>query len=104
WPLSRALLIFGLLQALTNVLFIILAMTGKNLPVFVVAVVCDNFAAGMGSTALVALFMCLVDKRFTATQFSILVAFSTLPRILSGPFAALLQIWFGWVGLYVCAF
>lgn len=104
WPLYRALLVFGLLQALTNAFFILLAVMGKNFTVFAIAVVCDNFAAGMGSTALVALFMRLVDRRFTATQFSIFVSLSTLPRILSGPLAAMLQSWFGWVGLYQLSF
>ncbi len=104
WSLYNALLVFGLFQAIANLLFIALAMVGKNLLLFAIAVVCDNFAAGMGSTALVALFMKLVDRRFTGTQFSILVAISTLPRILSGPFAAMLQSWFGWVGLYQISF
>ena len=104
WSLYRALMIFGLIQAMTNTFFILLAIVGKNIAVFAVTVVFDNFAAGMGSTALVALFMQLVDRRFTATQFSILVAFSTLPRILSGPFAALIQSWFGWLGLYQLTF
>jgi PAT family beta-lactamase induction signal transducer AmpG len=102
--LYRALLAFGLLQATTNVLFILLAITGKNLTIFAIAVVCDNFAAGMGSTALVALFMRIVDRRFTGTQFSMFVALAALPRVLSGPFAALLQSWFGWVGLYQLSF
>lgn len=104
WSLYRALLAFGLLQAVTNIFFVVLAMVGKNVALFAVAVVCDNFAAGMGSTALVALFMRLVDRRFTATQFSLLVALSTLPRILSGPIAALLQSWLGWVGVYQLSF
>ena len=104
WSLYKALFVFGLLQALTNALFIVLAMAGNNVLIFSIAVVCDNFAAGMGSTALVALLMRMVDKRFTATQFSLLVAVSTLPRVLSGPIAAVLQSWLGWVGLYQVSF
>lgn len=104
WSLYRALFCFGLLQAFTNLLFVLLAMVGKNLSLFAVAVVCDNFAAGMASTALVALFMRLVNQQFTATQFSLLVAIATLPRVLSGPVAALLQMSFGWVGLYQLSF
>ena len=104
WSLYRSLLVFGLLQALTNVFFVMLAIMGKNITVFAIAVVCDNFAAGMGSTALVALLMRFVDQRFTATQFSLLVAISTLPRIFSGPIAAMLQSWFGWAGLYELSF
>lgn len=104
WSLYRALLLFGLLQAVTNSLFLLLAIVGKNVLLFAVAVVCDNFAAGMGSTALVVLFMRTVNKQYTATQFSLLVAISTLPRIFSGPLAALLQMKLGWVGLYQIAF
>jgi MFS transporter, PAT family, beta-lactamase induction signal transducer AmpG len=104
WSLFQALFVFGVLQAVTNILFIVLAIVGKNLPLFAVAVVCDNFAAGMGSTALVAFFMFLVKQPFTATQFSLFAAISALPRIFSGPFAAILQMSLGWVGLYQLAF
>lgn len=100
YSLYRSLFVFGLLQALTNVLFVILAMVGKNVALLSVAVFFDNFVAGMGSTALVALFMRLVDRRYTGTQFSILVALSTIPRIISGPVAASIQMMIGWVGLY----
>ena len=100
WSLYRALFLFGSLQALTNVLFVLLALMGKNVVLLSIAVVSDNLAAGMGATALVALFMRLVDRRYTATQFSILVALSTLPRLFSGPFAALIQSYWGWVGMY----
>ncbi|USQ14899.1 MFS transporter [Legionella lytica] len=98
--LYRSLFVFGLLQALTNVLFVVLAMVGKNVVLLSVAVFFDNFAAGMGSTALVALFMRLVNKQYTGTQFSILVALSTIPRIISGPVAASIQMAIGWIGLY----
>jgi PAT family beta-lactamase induction signal transducer AmpG len=100
YSLYRSLLLFGLLQALTNILFVLLALTGKNVVLLAVAVFSDNFVAGMGSTALVALFMRLVNKQYTGTQFSILVALSTLPRIISGPVAAAIQMEIGWIGLY----
>jgi PAT family beta-lactamase induction signal transducer AmpG len=44
--------------------------------------------------------MRMVNKQFTGTQFSILVAFSTIPRIFSGPIAASIQMSMGWMGLY----
>lgn len=104
WSLYRALLTFGLLQAASNLLFVILAWYGPHVPLFALAVVTDNLAAGLGSTALVALFMRIVDQRFTATQFSILVAISMIPRTLSGPVGAGIQVVIGWVGLYIVAF
>lgn len=100
YSLYRSLLVFGLLQALTNILFVALAIIGKNVILLSITVFFDNFAAGMGSTALVALFMRLVDKQYTGTQFSLLVALSTLPRIISGPVAATIQMNLGWVALY----
>jgi PAT family beta-lactamase induction signal transducer AmpG len=81
-----------------------LAIVGKNLSLFCLAVVCENFASGMSAVALVALFMRIVDLRYTATQFSILTAFAFLPRTFSGPIAALGQSWLGWVGLYESVF
>ncbi len=104
YALFPVLLLFGLLQAFTNLLFVLLAFSGKNLSLLALAVVCDNFAAGMGSTALVTFFMRLVNKSFTATQFSLLVSLSTLPRIFSGPIAAGLQLYVGWIGLYQLSF
>lgn len=104
WSLYRALMVFGILQAFTNLSFVALAMAGKNITVLAIAVVSDNFAAGMGSTALVALFMKIVNKQFTATQFALLVTLSTVPRVLSGPIAACLQMQLGWVGLYQLSF
>lgn len=96
----KALLIFGLLQAITNFLFVMLAIKGQSIPFLVLAVVFDNFVVGMSTTAIVAMFMRVVDKRFTATQFSILTSLGALPRVFSGPLGASLQAKFGWIGLY----
>lgn len=98
--LYQSLLLFGIFQALTNLLFVLLATSAKNVYLLAIAVVFDNLAAGMLSTALVAFFMRIVDQRFTATQFSFLAAISTIPRLISGPVAASLQMHLGWAGLY----
>lgn len=104
YSLLKSLLLFGLFQSLTNALFVLLAMIGNNTLLLSIAVTSDNFAAGLGSTAVVALFMRFVNRKFTATQFSILVAFSSIPRVFSGPIGAFLQEHFGWIGLYQISF
>ncbi|NCT57237.1 MAG: AmpG family muropeptide MFS transporter [Legionella sp.] len=104
YSLYKALWIFGLFQAFSHLLFVALAMTGQNIMLFSVAVVCNNLAAGMGTTSLVAFFMRWVDRRFTATQFSLLVGVASLPRILSGPIGAGLEQSLGWLGLYEATF
>jgi PAT family beta-lactamase induction signal transducer AmpG len=104
WSIYRALLSFGFLQAITNLLFVALAIQGNNLLLFSLAVISDNLAAGLGTTALLAFIMRIVDKRYTATQFSIFVSIASLPRVLSGPVSALIQSSFGWVGLFQLSF
>lgn len=104
WSLYKALLCFGAIQAVTNLLFVALAITGKNIPLFIVAVISDNFAAGLGTTALVAFLMRIVDRRYTATQFAIFVSLAALPRILSGPIGGILQSTVGWVGVFLFSF
>lgn len=104
WSIYRALWVFGFFQTGMHLLFIALAIVGKNIYLFALAVFFNNLAAGMGSTALVAFFMYWVDKRFTATQFSILVGIAALPRIFSGPVGGILQAHLGWTGLYEVAF
>ena len=48
--------------------------------------------------------MRLVNQQFTATQFSVLVAIASIPRVFSGPFAGLIQLKMGWIGLYELSF
>lgn len=104
WPLFRAMMLFGLLQAASILCFVALAFVGRNTLLLCIAVVAENFATGLCAVALVALFMRIVDKRYTATQFSLLMAFALLPRTFSGPIAAVIQQRVGWVGLYEIIF
>ena len=83
--LMRALLIFGILQALTNLSFMALAIIGKSYSIFVIAVAIDNLAAGLGMAALVAYMMSLCNPKYTATQFALLSSLSALPRIIFSP-------------------
>lgn len=103
-PLFQVLLYCGLLQIAAIVLFLGLACVGYVPWLFGMAVFVDNWVVGMGSTVMVVLLMQLVNRQFTATQFSLLVAVSALPRVLSGPLAAWLHASVGWVGVYEWAF
>lgn len=104
YPLFRAMMIFGLLQAFSILCFVALAFVGRNIVLLCFAVLTENFSTGLCAVALVTLFMRIVDKRYTATQFSLLMAFALLPRTFSGPIGALIQENVGWVGLYEIVF
>jgi PAT family beta-lactamase induction signal transducer AmpG len=102
--LFRALLMFGIGQTISVLMFLLLAYVGQNLPLFITAVVIDNLVAGMSTTALLTLIMGLCNRRFTATHFAFLSAIAAFPRIVAGPIGGLLQSVMGWKGLYALVF
>lgn len=98
--LFRSLLAFAVLQAVTNLAFMGLALIGQSYPALMGAVILEKAAGGMGATALVALLMGLCDLRYSATQFALLSAISALPNNLVGPAAGALAEAAGWVVFY----
>jgi len=82
--LARSLLLFGILQALSNLSFMVLAWIGKSYEALAVSVVIENVTGGMGTAAFVALVMSLCDHRYTATQFALLSSLEALGRVFSG--------------------
>ncbi|RPH24698.1 muropeptide MFS transporter AmpG [Buttiauxella warmboldiae] len=99
--LFRALLIFGILQAVSNAGYWILAVSDKNMMSMATAVFFENLCGGMGTAAFVALLMTLCNKSFSATQFALLSALSAVGRVYVGPIAG----WFveaqGWSTFYL---
>ena len=71
--LFRSLMLFGLFQMVSNLSFMVLAWLGKNYGVMIFAVAFENLCGGMGTSAFVALLMALCNKKYSATQFALLV-------------------------------
>lgn len=99
--LYRALLLFGVLQAVSNLTFSILAWVGKNYALMVTAVGFENLAGGMGTATFVALLMGLCDSRYTATQFALLSALAALGRVYVGPAAGFVVDAVGWSNFFI---
>ncbi|WP_447980441.1 AmpG family muropeptide MFS transporter [Candidatus Nitrospira bockiana] len=102
--LFRALLVFGVLQALSNLAFMLLAGVGKSYAVMVAAVAFENLSGGMGTAAFVALMMSLCDHRYTATQYALLSAMAAVGRVLVGPPSGYLVESVGWVAFFFITF
>ena len=102
--LYRSLMIFGILQAVSNLSFMVLAYFGKVYSIMVVAVAFENLAGGMGTAAFVAFLMALCDQRYTATQFALLSALASLGRIFVGPPSGYLSHEVGWVIFFFVTF
>jgi PAT family beta-lactamase induction signal transducer AmpG len=97
WGLFRSLLVFGGLQAVSNLSFMLLAWMGKHYPLMVGAIAVENLSGGMGTAAFVALMMSLCDHRFTATQFALLSALAAVGRVVVGPPSGYLVDQIGWM-------
>jgi len=102
--LLRSMLAFGVLQALSNLLYCALAVAGKSYPIMVAAVVIEHIAGAMGGIALVALIMALCDARYTAFQYALLSVLALLPRYSLGYPAGWIADHGGWYVYYVVSF
>ena len=98
--LFRSLLVFGILQAISNLNFMWLAAVGKNYWLMAMAVGVENLAGGMGTAAFVALLMSLCNARFTASQYALLSALSAVGRVYVGPASGYLVEALDWVAFF----
>jgi PAT family beta-lactamase induction signal transducer AmpG len=101
WGTFRSLMVFGIGQALTNLLYMWLALAGKKIWLLVLATSLDTMIGGMGQAAFVAFLMSLCSADYSATQYALLSALATLPRNLSGAAAGALVPIVGWPRFFV---
>jgi PAT family beta-lactamase induction signal transducer AmpG len=122
--LWRSLVLFGVLQLVSNLGFWWLAVGGKGslggalllafdwgfvklaaaTPVdgaLLMVVAFENISGGMGTAAFVAFLMSLCNQRFTATHFALLSAFASVGRVWVGPLAGVLAESIGWPAFFV---
>jgi PAT family beta-lactamase induction signal transducer AmpG len=76
----KAMFVSGILMASTNLLFSLLAWSGKSEWLFAVAVIFDDMAAAFATVAFVAFISMLVDRTYTATQYALLASIGTAGR------------------------
>jgi len=100
--LYRALLLFGLAQALSNLGYWLLSVSPPSILLMAAAVGVENLCGGLGTAAFVALLMSLCNQRYTATQFALLSALSVVGRTyLAGPLTPPLVNALGWPGFFL---
>jgi PAT family beta-lactamase induction signal transducer AmpG len=122
--LYRSLMLFGILQMLSNLGFWLVAVLGQDawgsavMPAFDIVIVSlkeptkvdwllvsaigfENITGGMGTAAFVALLMALCNQQFTATQYALLSAFSAVGRVWVGPMSGVLATSLGWPMFFV---
>src|SRR6185312_3941324 len=84
--LFRGLLIGGIAQMLSNLMYVAQVAAGHDTPMLAVSIFSENFTNGMGSAAFVAYLSSLCSVAFTATQYALFSSLTALPRsFLSAP-------------------
>ncbi|ABF91794.1 major facilitator family transporter [Myxococcus xanthus DK 1622] len=92
----RSLFVFGAAQALTNLMFMGLALVGKNDLMLAATITVDNLCGGLAVTAFAAYLMSLCHKSFSATQYALLSALGTVANRLISASSGYLAEWLGW--------
>ncbi|MFN4327341.1 MAG: AmpG family muropeptide MFS transporter [Limnobacter sp.] len=103
WGLFNALLVFGGLQAVSNLTFWGLAVSAPNVVAMGAAVFVENLCGGMGTAAFVALLTSLCSREFSATQYALLSSLAAVGRVyLSAPAGYAVAAW-GWDGFFLAS-
>ena len=75
-----ALWICGMIQLLSNLIFVLQAWVGHDLTMLAVTISVENLAGGMGTAAFVAYLSSLCNLSYTATQYALLSSFMAQAR------------------------
>lgn len=98
--LRRMLLAFGVMAAITNLLYMWLAFAGHDLVLFCVAIAVDNATTALGTAAFLSVLMSACSPAYSATQFAILTSLSSVGQRVFGPFADKVVNAVGWAGFF----
>jgi PAT family beta-lactamase induction signal transducer AmpG len=95
--LGHALWVFGVVQILSNIGYILVAQSAEpNLVLMYGAMGFEQFTQGLGTGAFGVLLLRLTQKRFSATQFALFSSLFGIPRTLAGPVSGFLVYSLGW--------
>ena len=90
--LVKAMFVSGAAMALTNLMFSVLAWSGKSEILFATAVLLDDLTGAFATVTFVAFISMLVDRTYTATQYALLASIGTAGRtVFAGSSGALVD-------------
>lgn len=86
-PMKTALVMFGILQAISTAFISILAKSGTDVGALTAVVAFEDLSSGMGTAALVAYLGAISNVSFTATQFALFSSLASAGRTFFSGFA-----------------
>jgi len=98
---GRALVVTGLGQMLSNLMYVALAEAGRSLPMLWAQVGVENATDGLADAAFVAYLSGLTSTAFTATQYALLSSLAALPLRSIGGLSGYLAEALGWTRFFL---
>ncbi len=101
--LMRALLVCGVLQMLSNLMYIAQYWAGPDPAMLAVTIAAENVTGGMASAAFVAYLSRLCNPAFTATQYALLSALAATARTVLASGGGFLADRLGWPAFFAAS-
>jgi MFS transporter, PAT family, beta-lactamase induction signal transducer AmpG len=98
---ARALIGTGVLQMVSNLMYVALAHGGGDIGMLWLQVGVENFTDGLADAAFVAYLSRLTNVAFTATQYALLSSLAAIPLRTLGGFAGVLAQSLGWTDFFL---
>ena len=103
--INRALWVFGFIQLITILGFVLLARLGAHETPSVwllsLVLVCEYGGGGLGTAAFVAFLAKETNPAYTATQLALLTSFSAIPRTFCNAVTGYLVEGLGWENFFI---
>ncbi len=97
----RALVLTGLGQMLSNLMYVALAQAGHDLPMLYAQNGIEAFTDGMADAAFLTYLASLTNRAFTATQYALLASLAAVPLRTLGASSGWLAESLGWTDFYL---
>lgn len=98
---GRALILTGLTQMLSNLMYLTLIGGGRDIPMLFAQVGVENFTDGLADAAFLTYLSGLVNRSFSATQYALLSSLAAVPLRTLGASAGVLAQSLGWWWFFV---
>jgi len=97
----KSLIVCGILQMLSNLMFAVLAVVGNDPFVLSLTIAIENLSGGMGTAAFVAYLSSLCNIAYTATQYALLTSFMAFGRTLLSSSGGWLADHMDWMSFFI---
>lgn len=99
--LMRSLIVFGILQAVSNGGFYVLAQTDPTRTLLAVVIGIESFCGGLVASGFVAFLMSCCDPRYSATQYALLSSLMALALSIAGAISGFAVAKFGYADFFL---